>query len=293
MIFKGWQQPRNGSLAPVLLTRMPLPDGLAGAQSGKGPTITGIAARASEPTKIYCMDGVGLPLFASVGARNPALFCTTRTNNVLTLNEIWYILDMAIAGVDTGTINTMSVQGLTWRSSNNNLYFCIEAGTSSRIVQFSPDLARSSGTAAGGVVSVIVFASTMNGLAGDNIRDTLIGNTGASVRRRSYTDFGITGLGTNLNLPFTEADMGYHDSSTDRWYVTYGPNGVPGKLACYQMNANMGSAIYLGSATFEEALAIEGVIVRSDEILIAQDAWYHNSTGVNEILVYKAPLTFK
>lgn len=277
------------SLQDILRTIVPmrLPNGLAGAASGKGGTITGFTVRPTDGL-IYAADGVGLPRFGGAGTRNPAIFVVRRSTDSLVFLRAWYLLDMAISGLNSGTINNWTIQGLCWREANDRIYFVVQSSTASKIVEFSPEDAIAGNSAAAGVKSVIDFAANINGLTVDNINDQFLAGTPTVIRRRAIADFST--LGTQLVTGLTELDHLFHDKNTDRLYVSYGENGVAGNVGAYQCNFNMGSAVWLGSVSLPEAKAIEGLWRDSNELLVGNDAYYHNSVDdVNQIISYRSP----
>jgi len=122
-----------------------------------------------------------------------------------------------------------------------------------------------------------------NGLAIDTRRDAFI----VAVDHVGLVWLDRVSMTERMRLPMKAVDQVHYDATADRVLVTYGPNRKPGRLAIVAMGER---PHVVRTLALKGADAIEGVILRGGEMLIANDADFHRGDPPrNRILTFPAP----
>lgn len=259
LTFDGTNDILTANLVPQL-SAVTLPDGAQNAAAGKGFTCTDIIYDADED----CF-WVG-----NFGRQTPA--DTTIIPSIVKLSaDLSTILDEFNVTNFTGTAT--SIQGVTIDTAANTLWFV--SSTDDRIFQLNKTT--------GAEISYF-DATAPNGLAYDPVLNELwvISANGNLYRYQKDGTLSLGPVVTNIS----DSDM-LHLSGREL-FVTYGGNGVTGRLLSYKIDtADLSKpSAFVGAQVTQ---SIEGFTVRGKVAYIANDAYYH-STGnlLNQIHTYPA-----
>lgn len=189
------------------------------------------------------------------------------------------IVRVSLAGakldeIDIGTLYSdfTSIQGVAWDSSDSTLWVAqVSAGQVRHVTTGGTDVG--DGFALAGV----------NGLAYDSSRDRLwaLAGTTLTLRQKDGTvdaTYSVAALSDQL----------FYDADRDYIWVTNGANGSVGNANAY--DASDGSLV--GTASFSDATAIEGLVINDGNFYVFHDGYYHAADGAiiqkNQIQVYSA-----
>jgi hypothetical protein len=261
--------------------------GMSPGATGKGFTCTGFA---NIPGTNYFWIGNHGDKSAghdNTGPWDPSLMLVYRdpATGVMTKIQEFGVLALIGAG-------TESIQGVTFDTSDNTLWFAIATGTKKGVYHV---------TQAGVLLSDTITATwAPNGIAYDPRDDGMwIGresSDGNGLEKRSCSTGAVTMASINPGL--SNADILLFDTVTHELLLSYGPNGAAGNIQVYNAEA-MTSLVNYGSILLPtQCDTTEGVAIRLADLLInVNDGFYHTgasllNAGVEARCMPPCPLQF-
>jgi hypothetical protein len=242
--------------AQTRISSIKVPDG-QGCEPGNGFTCTGLAWDGSA----FWVGNDG----GSISGDSTRLPSVVR---VSTSGENLFEIDI---GTLYGTPNSGSVQGVAYDTSDSTLW----------VAQVTLGQVRHVTTAGADIGDGFALAGA-NGLAYDSLRDKLwtVVTTALTLRNKN-------GTVVSTYTKSVSGDQCFYDAERDYIWVTDGLNGSIGTATAY--NAADGTTV--GSATFPDVTAIEGIVIVDGYFYIAHDGYYHGPDGsvIQENQIQKYP----
>jgi hypothetical protein len=251
LVFDGINDYLDGSAGYDLPTYYLPPDSFY-SQAGKGPTCTGLA-RASDGT--WWMGAFGKKSETTAGTEtfHPSVIHYEADFSSI-IEEIRTLEDLGI-----GTVN--GIQGVTidpvgsklWLSDLARMY-CLDMFT----LTISPNVAKTAG-----------------GLAFNTLTQEVLAWTSSTTVTRCNKATGASGTtftirdGNDRDHLFFDPAYG----AAGALYTTCRPNGSAGRVVKY----DMASMTPVKAWAFEQARAIEGIVVVGNDMYLCSDEYYHNT----------------
>jgi hypothetical protein len=227
------------------------PDAIEGVV-GEGFTCTGLAWDSSRST--FWVGNFGAPTDADATSQSS-------------------LVQMTAAGVKVSEIDLFAlygggfggIQGVAWDSSDDSLWV---AGMNF-VYHLTP----------AGVDLADGFAlANANGLAYESTRDCLWTGVGTALVRRSKAG---AALDTYAITP--SIDHVFYDAPRDYVWITAGLNGGVGEAYAY----NAADGALVGSASFPDVTAIEGMLIKDGSFYVCHDGYYHNEALYRKNRLYR------
>lgn len=257
------------STLPAYTARVSLPDAVPAIVAGKGFTNTGLVRDPRDGTWWTCAFGRNVQGDSS--STFQPYIVHLDGDRATALGAI----DLVALGVPAA-----GVQGLAFDTSDNTLWVAVPgSGIHHLSIGATPAL----------IGSPITGLTGLNGLAYDPVRDKLLWATSNSL---GY----VNKDGTTTGIPSLRASVPYADqlayaADLDAFLVTGGPNGSAGVLSRAGFGQSYGALRFQRLDLLTGSTAIEGLVRHGGVLTVANDFWYHGSTGAlpNSTVLYDAP----
>lgn len=243
-----------GDRTASMTSRATLPDGAHPVEASVGYPCTSLALDRSDNT-YWGGHGTGS---ASSNAGMVHLSATFAVLGQFTVGSL---------GLPAG-----SVQGSDVDSSDDTLWFLLKITSNGTYLVHT--------TKTGVLIgSTLMSNATNNGLAYDSARDCLIlmrdDGSVQWVNKPSTAGGSVTSTGkTGFTAAGTANDQLHYDPLRDELLVSGGTNNVAGTVDVYDVSATT-APTRITTITFDQALAIEGIVRKGDDVILVSDQHTH------------------
>lgn len=256
--------------------RATVPDstwGMPSGGAGKGFTCTGMCRIPGTNEFWMANHGDTSALKDGSGPYDPSLVRCSYSNGVLTkLQEIR--LSPLIPGIG-------SVQGITFDSSDNTLWFC-SASAITGVFHIQQD-----GTLLGDGFSASWAPGGVAYIPGeDALWVCQNASSGDGIEKRSAATGAVIIASAATGL--ANLDMLHYDPVTGGLLLSYGANLSPGLVRCYGTTGASGNRVATGDLLADShADCIEGIVWEGTKLYAMSDAFYHGGAdNLNQLIEY-------
>lgn len=233
---------------------------------------------------------VGYPCTGFALDRTDGSFLGSHGSTTASLNAGFVRLSPTFALLAQYTVGSMglpagSVQGIDIDRSDDTVWFILKATANGAYLVHC--------TRTGTLISSLLLTdATWNGLAYDSRRDCLImmKDSGAVswITKPAVDATTIAGTGkVGFTAAGTNNDMLHYDPLRDELLVSGGANETAGTIDVYSVSATSAPS-RLATITLDQAMAIEGVVRRGNDLIVVNDQHTHPVSGqtTNQVQTY-------